>query len=134
LVPIPAPAPIEEVSHSTNAKNLASLNKSHEESEDEQETGEHYEVILHPNDELESVGPTKDNDDGLSFHASNVKKDCAYYFNKLDVEIMKPILIFNYQTEKMDQQDEIMDLMINDQNALNEIYSKLDANKLHSSI
>jgi hypothetical protein len=47
---------------------------------------------------------------------------------------LKPILIYKFEKEEMHLQDELMEMMINDQNALNEIYTKIVPNNLHKSI
>lgn len=39
------------------------------------------------------------------------KKGCKYYFSKLDYEILRPILIYKYDKEKMHREDDIHELI-----------------------
>lgn len=36
------------------------------------------------------------------------KRDCAFYFMKLDYEILKPLLIYKYQYDEMHKQDDLI--------------------------
>ena len=56
------------------------------------------------------------------------KKDCAFYFLKLDYEILKPLLIYKYDAEEMHRQDDYIELIMSDANLLGSIYGKMDAN------
>ena len=62
----------------------------------------------------------------LSEYQTYKKKDCAYYFAKLDYEILRPLLIYRYDREEMHRQDEFIDLMLSDANLLGSVYGKMD--------
>jgi len=55
-------------------------------------------------------------------------KGCAYYFVKLDEEILRPLLIYKYDEEEMWYQDEQVELMQSDVNFIGSIYGKMDHN------
>jgi hypothetical protein len=42
------------------------------------------------------------------------KKDCKYYFSKLDYEILRPLLIYKYEREEMHRQDDFLEMMMSD--------------------
>lgn len=46
------------------------------------------------------------------------KRDCKYFFAKLDYEILRPLLIYNYQREEMHRQDDLLELIRKDENLL----------------
>ena len=54
------------------------------------------------------------------------KKDCAYFFLKLDFEILKPLLIYKYDPEEMQRQDEFIEIINSDANVLGSVYGKMD--------
>jgi hypothetical protein len=58
------------------------------------------------------------------------KKDCAYYFLKLDFEILKPLLIYKYDAEQMNREDEYIEIIMSDANLLGSVYGKMDDNML----
>ena len=60
------------------------------------------------------------------------KKDCAFYFLKLDYEILKPLLIYKFNAEEMHRQDDYIELIMSDANLLGSIYGKLDEDLLQS--
>lgn len=43
-------------------------------------------------------------------------------------------MIYNYEKEKMHLQDEAMELLMQDQGVLNEIYQRVDFNDLRKSV
>lgn len=85
---------------------------------DEKSEATHYEELKHPNMEHETDSRKSENerDSGIAQrHYSRKKKHgCAYYFAKLDYEILRPILIYNYEKERMHLQDEAMELLMQD--------------------
>jgi hypothetical protein len=46
------------------------------------------------------------------------KKNCGYFMKKLDYEILRPLLIFEYSREKMHTQDDHVEMIINDANIM----------------
>jgi hypothetical protein len=54
------------------------------------------------------------------------KRDCKYYFSKLDYEILRPLFIYKYERDEMHRQDDLIEMMIEDQNMIGSIYGKLD--------
>jgi len=68
---------------------------------------EHFDQLKHPNMELSAAGQVN------IFHArmAENQKGCSYYFVKLDEEILRPLLIYNYDEEAMWEQDEQVELM-----------------------
>lgn len=60
-------------------------------------------------------------------------RDCKYYFSKLDYEILRPILIYKYEKEKMHREDELQEMIQNDQNLIGSIYGQID-NDIRMSI
>ena len=54
------------------------------------------------------------------------KKDCGYFFSKLDYEILRPLLIYKYEREEMHRQDEFIDMIMSDNNIIASAYSKVD--------
>jgi hypothetical protein len=61
------------------------------------------------------------------------KKDCAYYFLKLDYEILKPLLIYKFDAEEMNRQDDYIELIMSDANLLGSVYGKMDGQMLQSN-
>ena len=72
--------------------------------EEEQRESSHYEEVVHPNDERDV-----DSDSENSENAN--KRGCAFYFKKLDKEILRPLCIYKYNYEKMHRQDDYIDLI-----------------------
>lgn len=60
------------------------------------------------------------------------KRDCSYYFLKLDFEILKPILIYKYNIEEMNRQDDYIEIIMSDANLLGSIYGKMDESMLNN--
>jgi hypothetical protein len=58
------------------------------------------------------------------------KKDCSYYFLKLDFEILKPLLIYKFDIEEMHRQDDYVEIIMSDANLLGSIYGKMDEDLL----
>ena len=58
------------------------------------------------------------------------KKDCSYYFLKLDYEILKPLLIYKYDAEQMNREDEYIEIIMSDANLLGSVYGKMDESML----
>ena len=54
------------------------------------------------------------------------KKDCAYYFLKLDYEIIKPLLVYKYDYKKMERADDYVDLIMTDTNLLGSVYDDME--------
>lgn len=54
------------------------------------------------------------------------KKDCSYYFLKLDYEIIKPLLVYKYDYKKMEREDEYVDLIMTDTNLLGSVYDDME--------
>jgi hypothetical protein len=53
---------------------------------------------------------------------------------KLDFEILKPILIYNYNREVMDREDRFVEAMMSDANLLGSVYGKLDDDLLENGM
>jgi len=53
---------------------------------------------------------------------------------KLDFEILKPILIHNYNREVMDREDRFVEAMMSDANLLGSVYGKLDDDLLENGM
>lgn len=78
------------------------------------------EEMVHPNEEGQST---------VSTFLDEVKpgqRNCAYYLKKLDYDILRPLLIKDYQREQMHRQDDFVEMMINDGNILGNVYGQLD--------
>lgn len=54
------------------------------------------------------------------------KKNCAYFFMKLDYEILKPLLIYKFDRERMHREGEFANVMMNDQDIIASAYGQLD--------
>lgn len=54
------------------------------------------------------------------------KKDCSYYFLKLDYEIIKPLLVYKYDYKKMERADDYVDLIMTDTNLLGSVYDDME--------
>lgn len=65
--------------------------------EDSKDDISHYEALVHPNEEVDGKS---DNGTIKGFKGTH-KKSCAFYFKKLDYEIIRPLLIYNYDREVM---------------------------------
>jgi hypothetical protein len=64
----------------------------------------HHEQLLHPNDMMSDTSGSvryKTVGGGLGDYKQSNKKDCKYFFSKLDYEILKPLLIYKYNREEM---------------------------------
>jgi hypothetical protein len=87
----------------------------------------HYEELVHPNMEHSEFASDADNDKiSMRMYEQRDKRDCKYYFSKLDYEILRPILIYKYEREEMHRQDEIHEMMEKDKNMIESIYGKID--------
>lgn len=76
----------------------------------------HYEELLHPNNMQEVKDDDSDDDGG-----------CAYYFLKLDAEILRPMLLYKYRREEMQRQDDMHELVRLNHNLLGSAHpGKLD--------
>lgn len=92
----------------------------------------HYGQILHPNDEqsefdshfqtLQVRNKGANDRKSMQMYKERVKKDCSYYFMKLDFEILKPLLIYKFDREKMNKEDQFADIMMSDANMLGSVY------------
>lgn len=100
---------------------VTSVEEEHEADED------HYEEIVHPN--MENEQDTESQGAAKKLRASNIKGDvpktCGYYMSTLDNMIIRPMLIYKYTQEGINNVDDIMEMIANDQNMLNEVYAKL---------
>ena len=103
-------------------------------------TPSEYDEIKHPNmmSEVESRHssvPHHKAQIGKSMRQYNKrkKKDCKYFFAKLDYEILRPLLIYNYERDEMHRQDDYIELLIQDVNMLGSVYGKVDPNLLQKS-
>ena len=103
LVPSKLPAELEEeMSEEGNEpRNDGQLRESLNETKpaDTKDDISHYEALVHPNQESDNkseVGTIK------GFKGTH-KKSCSFYFKKLDYEIIRPLLIYNYDREEMHQ-------------------------------
>lgn len=54
------------------------------------------------------------------------KKSCAFFFKKFDYEIMRPILIYNYDREVMHKQDDYVEMMLNDVNMIGDAFGNME--------
>jgi len=54
------------------------------------------------------------------------KKSCSFYIKKLDYEIIRPLLIYNYDRELMHKQDDYVEMMLNDGNMIADAFGKID--------
>jgi len=121
----------------------SSVNKSDEEEKKDSRAQSHYEELVHPN-------MMKDEDDNSSMvsdakkpkyavgasmrhYNQRKKRDCKYFFSKLDYEILRPLLIYKYEREEMHRQDEYIDMMLSNQKELQEAYSRVDHDELRKS-
>lgn len=51
------------------------------------------------------------------------KKGCAFYFNELDKKILKPILVYKYNQERMERHDQVNDFLLSYANILGSVIS-----------
>lgn len=73
-----------------------------------EETGEEVNMSsVNPNVKL-------NNDKGLRNYQKSEKKGCRYYFSKLDYEILRPLLIYNYDRERMHKQAKFVEIVNED--------------------
>ena len=89
-----------------------------------------YRHIQHPNmrmSEQDEREPKSKENGGQAGREDNAR-GCGFYFSKLDEEILRPLLIYKYESEAMEMQDEHYDLMMSDTNILGSIYGKVDLN------
>ena len=94
----------------------------------------HYEELVHPNMVQEDKTL---NSDFISIYGSKARYDqrakrrnCRYFFSKLDYEILKPMLIYKYDREEMHRQDDFLEMIDQDKNLLGSIYGKIDFNEI----
>lgn len=62
----------------------------------------HHEEFLHPNQEIDVASETSNmmpEGTSLRHYDRTKKRGCRYYFGKLDYEILRPLLIYNYEKE-----------------------------------
>ena len=96
----------------------------------------HYDEIRHPNmmsDVSTDSHRTKSQANvpiSLRQYNKQKKKDCKYFFGKLDYEILRPLLIYKYDKEKFHQQDQFMDIVNNDKDLLQEAYSRINLKEM----
>lgn len=80
-----------------------------------------------------SVPNKKNIGKSMRLYNKRKKKDCKYFFAKLDYEILRPLLIYNYERDEMHRQDDYIELLIQDVNVLGSVYGKVDPNLLQKS-
>lgn len=81
----------------------------------------------------ENQGEELDTMFSMRQYEARKKRDCKYYFSKLDYEILRPLLIYKYEREEMHRQDDLHEMMVADTNIIGSIYGKLD-NEIRMSI
>lgn len=69
----------------------------------------------------------KDEDEEVN--EKDQKRGFIYYFNKLDHEILRPILIYKYNPESLERQEQYVELMQNDKDAMFKVYGALQESK-----
>ena len=75
----------------------------------------HYEELIHPNMETDVKSSNMDGfETSMREYEKRKKKDCKYYFSKLDYEILRPMLIYKYEREEMHRQDDLLEMMMSD--------------------
>jgi len=100
----------------------------------------HYGSLKHPN--MESDRESYVNNDLSNKLLANKgapqqetrkkKKGCAFYFKKLDYEILRPILIYKYDRDVMHREDDFVEYLMNDNNIMGSIYGKIDPEVMKS--
>lgn len=90
----------------------------------------HYGELVHPN--MEKDRESVINVDEMRNYDKRKKKNCKYYFSKLDYEVLRPLLIYKYEKETMHLQDDIYELLQSKQNVLGSIYQQMDNTELES--
>ena len=53
----------------------------------------------------------------------NQKRNCLYYFKKLDYEILRPLFIYDYERSRMKKDDDLVQQMLIDRPLIENIYS-----------
>lgn len=130
---VPIPEETNEARTESDGKNKNSKGKKKE-----MDNGRttHYDDLVHPNDERSEDPKTqrllqkkqeqqrrrlKRIEDGEAFDSTDGgtevdederKQGCAFYFNELDKKILKPILVYKYNQEKMERHDQVNDFML----------------------
>jgi hypothetical protein len=88
--------------------------------------------MKHPNMELSDAAShayilrQRNSAKSMMSYKDQEKKDCSYYFLKLDFEILKPLLIYKFDAEEMHRQDDYIEIIMSDANLMGSIYGKMD--------
>lgn len=77
---------------------------------------EHHEMV-HPN--MEDDPDDEDEEEGEE------KKGFNFYFKKFDKEIMRPLLIYNYNPEAIERQEQFVEMIQNDKDAMFKVYDAI---------
>lgn len=97
----------------------------------------HYGEIKHPNMMSEAGSQhfhkTTATGKSMAMYKNRRKKDCKYFLAKLDYEIIRPMLIYNYEREEMHRQAEVLDMIMNDVNIIGQVYGKVEPHILDKS-
>lgn len=90
--------------------------------------------MKHPNMEMSDASQVglkkRSSQTSMLDYKDTDKKDCSYYFLKLDYEILKPLLIYKYDAEQMNREDEYIEIIMSDANLLGSVYGKMDESML----
>ena len=90
--------------------------------------------MKHPNMEMSDASQAglkkRSSQTSMLDYKDTEKKDCSYYFLKLDFEILKPLLIYKYDAEQMNREDEYIEIIMSDANLLGSVYGKMDESML----
>ena len=81
----------------------------------------HYGDLKHPNMMSEAHSqsvPRVHIGKSMRMYKGRKKKDCKYFMAKLDYEILRPLLIYNYQRDEMHRQAEVLDMIMQDVNII----------------
>jgi len=82
---------------------------------DEDKRASHHEEMLHPNQE-DADEEEEENEE---------EKGCSHYFNVLDKQVLKPLLIYKYNYLQMHQQDDLLEHIKENKDALLNTYINL---------
>jgi hypothetical protein len=90
---------------------------SHEEEHGDPNTS-HYGEVLHPNLEDEKAAPATPTPEG-----GKKKSGCLHYLKRLDVAVIKPMLIYKYEQSAHKKQKEYFEMLMKEGQKLEEIYA-----------
>lgn len=75
--------------------------------------------MVHPNEEEDPDTEDEEEEEDVT------KRGFKYYFNKLDTEILKPLLIHKYNAETLERQEQFVELIQNDKEAMFKVYGAI---------